>query len=126
MKRLIRMLGLGLMAVMLTVGAAVADEYLGSYVARISNADHYNSAGVYLDSAAQMVRQDRANYHKFGIRDGADDSDPWFRTNAQRARLQSMLERAGAMSSGVRSAIRNGTPLIEVEVWSKHVRVNLM
>lgn len=105
---------------------AMADEYLGSYVARISDSDHYNSNGQYLDSVAQMVRQDRANFHKYGIRDPDDDSDPWFRTNGQRARLQSMLERGGAFGPGARSAILNGEPLVEVEVWANHVRVNVM
>lgn len=105
---------------------AAADDYLGSYVARISDSDHYNSNGQYLDSAAQMVRQDRANFHKYGIRDGEDDSDPWFRSNAQRGRLQTMLERSGAWGPGAKGAVLNGEPLVEVQVWSNRVRVNLL
>lgn len=105
---------------------AFAEEYLGAYVARISDSDHYNSNGEYLDTAAQMVRQDRANFHKFGIRDDEDESDPWFRTNGQRGRLQTMLERSGAWGPGAKSAVLNGEPLVEVEVWSNRVRVNLM
>ncbi len=49
--------------------AASADEFLGSYIARISYNDHQASDGFPLESAAQMVRQDRANWHKFGSGD---------------------------------------------------------
>ena len=104
----------------------MAGDYLGAYVARISDGDHYNSNGEGLDSAAQMVRQDRANYHKFGASDPEDDYDPWFTTNAKRARLQTMLERGGAMSSGVRNAIIRGEPLVQVEVWTDRVKVTIV
>ena len=51
-------------------------------------------------SAGQMVRQDRANWHKFGNGDPEDQDDPWFTTNAKRERLQRMLDQGGAMNSG--------------------------
>lgn len=35
---------------------ASADQYLGSYVARISDRDHHASDGYELSTAAQMVR----------------------------------------------------------------------
>ncbi len=72
-----------------------------------------------LDSAAQMVRQDRANWHKFHRRDSDDEGDDWFRSNDDRADLQRMLERGGAMSSSTRRAIVNGEPLIQVDVYSR-------
>jgi hypothetical protein len=37
-----------------------------------------------------------------------------------------MLGQGGAMSSGVRRAIVNGEPLIEVEVYRNSVRVNII
>lgn len=114
----------GLLAV-LGAGTARAEDMLGSYTARISDRDHRASDGYPLSSAAQMVRQDRANYHKFRRRDGDDQGDPWFRTDGSRADLQRMLERGGAMSSSTRRAIVNGEPLIEVDVYpdSVHVRI---
>lgn len=115
-----------LLASMLSASAAFADQFLGSYVARISEQDKYASDGYALDSAAQMVRQDRANWHKFGKTDPDDENDVWFRTNAQRSRLESMLQRGGAMSSSVRRAIVNGEPLIQVDVYSGSVRVRLL
>lgn len=105
---------------------ALADEFLGSYVARIGKADHFASDGYPLDTAAQMVRQDRTNYHKFGKRDGADQSDPWFRTAAGRARFEKMLNKQGAMSGATRQAIVGGMPIVEVEVYRNSVRVNVI
>ena len=115
-----------LLASLLGVGAAHADDMLGSYVARISDRDHQASDGYALESAAQMVRQDRANWHKFHRRDSDDEGDGWFRTNDQRADLQRMLQRSGAMSSSTKRAIVNGEPLIQVDVYENSVRVSIL
>jgi hypothetical protein len=111
---------------LLGANAAQADDMLGSYVARISGRDHQASDGYALGGAAQMVRQDRANWHKFHRRDRDDEADGWFRTNDQRADLQRMLERPGAMSSSTRRAIVNGEPLIQVDVYENSVRVSIL
>ncbi len=117
----------GLMAATaLGAGTARADDMLGSYTARISDRDHRASDGYPLSSAAQMVRQDRANWHKFHRRDGEDQGDDWFGTDSSRADLQRMLERGGAMSSSTRRAIVNGEPLIEVDVYPDSVRVSIV
>lgn len=105
---------------------AMADMLLGSYVARISQDDHFASDGYPLDSAAQMVRQDRANWHRFGQVDREDESDRWFKTNQQRSRLQRMLEQRGAMDAATRRAITNGRPLIQVDVYSSSVQVIIL
>ncbi|ADV14168.1 hypothetical protein Mesci_5068 [Mesorhizobium ciceri biovar biserrulae WSM1271] len=115
-----------LLASLLGVVAAHADDMLGSYVARISDRDHQASDGYALDNAAQMVRQDRANWHKFHRRDSDDEADGWFRTNDQRADLQRMLERGDAMSSSTKRAIVNGEPLIQVDVYENSVRVSIL
>lgn len=123
--RLIR-LAIIVMAGLLPVSGALADEFLGSYVARLSPADHHASDGYRLDNAAQVIRQDRANVHRFGRADPEDEGDPWFRSNADRARLQSMLERSGAMNAATRNAVLRGTPLVEVEVYRRSVRVTII
>jgi hypothetical protein len=125
MNRFFRIISMGVLTVLIGATAAAADEYLGSYVARISEQDHQASDGYPLDTAAQMVRQDRANWHKFGNGDSDDQDDPWFTSNGQRARLEKLLGQGGAMNSATRRAIVNGEPLIEVEVYrnSVHVRV---
>ncbi|QDZ03056.1 hypothetical protein FQ775_23305 [Nitratireductor mangrovi] len=115
-------------AAVLASGAlpAGADEYFGSYVARLSPDDHRASDNYPLDNAAQVVRQDRANYHKFGVVDSEDDDDPWFGTAEARAQMQRMLERPGAIDGPTRQAIMNGTPLVEVQVYSRSLRVLLL
>ncbi|MBN9222394.1 MAG: hypothetical protein J0I79_31030 [Mesorhizobium sp.] len=115
-----------LLASLLGASAAHADSMLGSYVARISERDHQASDGYALDSAAQMVRQDRANWHKFHRRDSDDEGDSWFTTNDERADLQRMLERPGAMSASTKRAIVNGEPLIRVDVYENSVRVSIL
>jgi hypothetical protein len=107
-------------------GAAKADALLGSYVARLSHKDHQASDGYQLDSAAQVIRQDRANWHKFGRGDRQDQDDPWFDTNESRDRLQRMLERPGVLDGGMKREILNGTPLIQVDVYTHSVAVSIL
>jgi hypothetical protein len=73
-----------------------------------------------------MVRQDRANWHRFGQVDREDENDRWFKTNQQRSRLQRMLEQRGAMDAATRRAITNGRPLIQVDVYSSSVQVIIL
>lgn len=113
-------------ALAMGMGPAQADQLLGTYVARISEKDHQASDGYVLDSAAQVVRQDRANVHKHIQTDEEDDIDDWFTTNAQRARFEQLLNKAGAMSNSTRSAILHGEPLIEVQVYRQSVKVRLL
>ena len=108
-----------------SVGIASADDYLGSYMARISNRDHVASDGYPLGSAAQMVRQDRANWHKFGSGDAEDQGDDFFGSAAARARLEKMLLRNAAIDRATQRAIVDGQPVVEVEVYANSVRVNL-
>jgi len=125
MKRFAVAAAIGLVAIGFSASAR-ADEFLGSYIARISDEDHFASDGYRLDSAAQMVRQDRANYHKFHRRDRDDQRDRWFRGNDDRARLERMLQRPGAMSGGTKNAIVRGEPLIQVDVYRRSVRVTVL
>jgi hypothetical protein len=116
----------GLIAALAGIGAASADQYLGSYTARISDQDHHASDGYALDTAAQMVRQDRANWHKFGSGDREDQDDPWFTTQSARARLERMAGAPGAMSSRTRNAIANGEPIIQVDVYRNSVHIEIV
>src|ERR1700720_3721220 len=102
----------------LTLGAAMiaatpgrAQELIESYTAFLSEADHFNSNGQRLTSAAAIIRQDRANYHRFGRRDPDDQDDMFFANAENRDALERMLER-GQASPGVLSRIVNGTVLI--------------
>lgn len=117
----------GVLATMLAVAApASADEFLGSYVARITQDDKSASDGYPLDTAAQMVRQDRANWHKFGRGDAEDEDDAWFGSADARARLERVLKRSGAMSQSTKRAITRGQPVIRVDVYRQSVRVEIL
>ena len=87
-----------------------------SYVAFLSEADHFNSSGERLRTAAAIIRQDRANFHSFGRRDQGDESDSFFADAANREALEQMLEH-GHASPGVISRIVNGTALIRVDIF---------
>jgi hypothetical protein len=95
---------------------AQAQQLIASYVARLSVTDHLNSNGQRLTSAAAIIRQDRANFHRFGIRDPEDQDDPFFADQGNREALEQMLER-GRAEPGVIERIVNGTPLIRVEIY---------
>ncbi len=122
------MLSAALAAALLTTtaGLAAAEDMLGSYVARISDNDHYNSNGEELDTAAQMVRQDRANFHQFGMADADDEEDAWFTTTAKRAAFEKLLNKSGAIDSKARKAIAGGEPLVQVDVWPSKVKVTIL
>jgi hypothetical protein len=62
------------------------------YTARLSARDHYNSNGERLQSAAEIIRQDRANYYVYGLRDSEDEPDSYFSSISNRARLEELLE----------------------------------
>jgi hypothetical protein len=86
-----------------------------SYVARLGPADHFNSNGVRLTSPAAIIRQDRANFHEFGVRDPEDESDRFFAAKSNRALMERYLE-SGSVSRGALAAIVNGQPLVVVTV----------
>ena len=108
---------------------AQAQQLIGSYVALLSERDHFNSNGVRLASAAAIIRQDRANFHRFGIRDPEDQDDPFFGDEGNRAALEQMLER-GHADPGVVARIVNDVVLIKVDIYrddgSVFIRVMLL
>lgn len=88
---------------------------VASYKAHLSAQDHFSSNGSRLSDAASIIRQDRANFHKFGLRDDQDQSDDFFANSSNREALEQMLNR-GNISPGLSEAIINGRPLVIVKV----------
>jgi hypothetical protein len=95
-----------------------------SYCATLGEADHYASDGYPLDNAAAIIRQDRANYHEFGIQDRGDENDSIFDVKSNRARLEAML-RNGTIDRAASRAIVRGTPDICVDVYDDYIDVFL-
>ena len=100
---------------------AAAAELIGGYNAFLSSADHFNSSGERLTSAAAIIRQDRANFHKFGVRDDQDEDDDYFGDVDNRAALERMLN-DGNSDSGVLRRIVNSNVMIHVDIYRVHHR----
>jgi len=123
-----RRLFLLLFLALLAVSAPAQNEIEGpveSYVARLSARDHFNSNGQRLTSAAAIIRQDRANFYVYGIRDPEDESDSFFQSKENRGLLENLLEH-GRTTPGAIARVVNGTPLIRVDVYQNFITVTVM
>lgn len=98
-----------------------AQELLERYVAELSAQDHYNSKGKRLQYPWQIIRQDRANFHRFGKRDPADEWDSFFGSIENRAIAERMVEN-GYIAPGVSDLIVNNEVIVEVEIWGGNGR----
>jgi S1-C subfamily serine protease len=94
-----------------------AQQLVERYEAFLSERDHFNSNGQRLTTAAAIIRQDRANYHRFGLRDPGDEDDRFFADMNNRATLERLLER-GRVDPGVISRIVNENVIVRVEVYT--------
>jgi hypothetical protein len=86
--RLALIFAMGLGAI--TPLAAMAQETIGSYYAALGPQDYRNSRGLPLTSFADVLQQDRANYHRFGRRDPYDQGDPFFGKSAMRSAIPAL------------------------------------
>ncbi len=97
---------------------------LETYFAYLGPDDHFNSKGARLTQPWQVIRQDRANYHRFGIRDQSDNYDSFFSSKANRARMERMILNGYIdRSSGQR--IVNQNVNIKVEIFDNAVNVTV-
>jgi hypothetical protein len=103
---------------------AGADEPLETYTARLSADDHTNSDGKKLTTVAEIIRQDRANYHKFNLADSEDTADNFFEDAKQRERIPSMLKK-GHIDKAVANSILHGTPVVTVSIYKNYIEVYL-
>lgn len=111
--RLIKILSLLLVLAAYPAHSAVM---LDAYTAYIGKDDLYNSKGVRLTEAWQVIRQDRANFHKFGTRQYGDESDSFFSSKNNRAIAERMIMRGNIDSSAADSIVR-GNVIIYVEIY---------
>ena len=92
-----------------------ADEVLETYRARLSARDHFNSSGQRLTTPAAIIRQDRANFHRYNAADPEDEGDTFFANAKNRDILEKLLERGRTTGDAYRAVV-NGTPLVAVSV----------
>jgi hypothetical protein len=106
-------------------GRACADQLMDTYIARLSLADHFNSSGKLITTVPGIIRQDRANYHKFGVRDREDQNDSVFGIERNRDLMESKLA-SGHCSASAKHSIIYGTPLIVVKIYRHHVDITVL
>ena len=96
------------LALAVTATVAQADSLIGSYVAYIGRQDLYNSNGQRLSEPWQVLRQDRANYHRFGISQAGDEWDPFFGSIDNRAAMERMIMNGYIEPNAARILINGG------------------
>ena len=110
----------GLCAVLAFTSHAKGGDYDTHYTAKLSKNDHYNSNGDRLTSVADVLRQDRANYHS-GDGDATDQDDQgYFATRKARNGFSSHKISLNGISA---REIANGTPVVIVEVHGDTIYV---
>lgn len=95
---------------------AAAEGVIASYSAYIGPDDLFNSKGERLSAPWQVLRQDRANYHRFGISQPGDEWDPVFHDAEARAVLEDLLRR-GSLSRAAAADIMRGGAQVVVTIW---------
>jgi hypothetical protein len=105
------------------VSAAHAQEVLDEYSAYISENDLHNSNGDRLRQPWQIIRQDRANVHRYGLADADDEGDYYFADADNRALLESLVAE-GHISRAAGRAIVQGDVWIYVQVFGRGDRAS--
>ncbi|MEM6712874.1 MAG: hypothetical protein AAF590_11415 [Pseudomonadota bacterium] len=109
----------------LALTGCVQPTLIGEYTARISSNDRVNSQGDSLTTVAAILRQDRANFHRFGMAEAEDGDDPVFASQEERGRFERLIAK-GQVSAETRRAILNASPLVRVQIFPNHVTVSLI
>lgn len=94
-----------------------AQQLIAEYYAMLVGEDLSNSRGVALGSFCGVVQQDRANYHRFGIRHDGDDWDPVFADRAARARISTTCQLAAGSEYLPSSLAQYGSKYVFVRVY---------
>ena len=105
--------------VLTAAGPAFAQDWIGGYTAYIGEDDLYNSKGARLREPWQILRQDRANYHRFGIRQRGDEGDPFFSSADNRAAMEQMLRR-GSITREARHLLLQGGATVYVDIYGRN------
>lgn len=98
---------------------AFAQDWIGGYSAYIGEDDLYNSKGARLKEPWQILRQDRANYHRFGIRQRGDEGDSFFSSADNRAAMEQMVRR-GSMTKEARRLLLQGGATVYVDIYGQN------
>ncbi|TDX23366.1 hypothetical protein [Rhodovulum visakhapatnamense] len=109
------------LALCLSPGATRAQDLLEEYVAIIGPQDLYNSKGARLTAPWQVLRQDRANFHRFGRRDPGDRGDRFFASAENRGAMEQMVMRGSIDPAAARDLMAGGATVV-VRIWGQNGR----
>lgn len=87
--------------------AAVAQEQIGVFTVFIGKSDLTNDKGTTLSEPWKALRQDRTNFHRFGVSQPGDQWDPYFSSSQSRKSLQTLIAR-GSVGSKAAKRLKNG------------------
>ncbi len=90
-------------------------QVIATYQAYIGGPDLYNSSGKRLDKPWQILRQDRANVHRFGKSQRGDQTDPFFDSAKNREIMERMVAN-GSISPSAARRIVEGDVIVEVDI----------
>ncbi|MCC5971419.1 MAG: hypothetical protein JJU15_15855 [Pararhodobacter sp.] len=101
---------------------ASAQNLIGSYVTYIGWEDLHNSNGQRLGEYWQILRQDRANFHRFNIRHQGDEWDPFFADPGNRATLEQLVRNSRTDPYTRRMIVQGNVPVF-VEIFGQGSRI---
>jgi len=119
LKSITRATVLAVAASMVAVAPVSAQTLIESYRAYIGWADLHNSKGARLTTPIQVLRQDRANVHRFGISQAGDEWDSLFGDYDMRSAMERWA-RNGAIGPQARYYLNNGGGPILVRVFKRN------
>lgn len=122
---MVAFVGFMLLGTLFAGPASAQGRVLAEYTARIGPNDHFNSAGDRLETVAAILRQDRANMHRFDRPDEEDESDDYFIDPQTRGLFEWLVSR-GLARADTRRAIINGNPLVRVTVYERRADVDIL
>ncbi|MGP9789939.1 hypothetical protein [Roseinatronobacter sp. NSM] len=105
--------------VVASAAAAQGQTLIASYHAYIGKEDLVNSNGQRLTQPWQILRQDRANYHRFGIAHPGDDWDGFFGTAQNRAIMERMMQN-GRIDPVAARAVTQGGAKVRVDIYGRN------
>lgn len=93
---------------------AVAQEQIGAFTAFIGKSDMTNDKGATLSEPWMVLRQDRANFHRFGVSQPGDQWDPFFGSSQSRKSIQSLIARGKVDPKATKRLRSGGIILVQV------------
>lgn len=86
----------------------MAEELIAEYLAWLDARDTVTSRGVKLKSFGAVLAQDRANFHRFGIRQDLDTDDPVFGSRDMREKLPDFYKAGRPVEAYIRRDVMSG------------------